>query len=191
MFQGHGRTSLPYHTALSHQYSLANFVMLLFLSWSSLARASLFVLKHCTILLWPWSMQFGDDYYDFALIKVLEHILSVYVQYIRMLNWMAIGVKLKNLTSDMNLQLDISTNSHCSSLMNAIHPQRNVFQWLRCVSRRRTCAERTLQEVLDSSIIDVVMYKWWVTTDRCTLETVNWGLSSIINWSFLCSWPTT
>jgi hypothetical protein len=35
-------------------------------------------------------MQFGDDYYDFALIKVMEHILSVYVQYIRMLIWMAV-----------------------------------------------------------------------------------------------------
>jgi hypothetical protein len=41
---------------------------------------------------------------------------------------MAVGVKLKDLTSDINLELDVSTDSHCLGLRNvfsmvALHVQ--------------------------------------------------------------------
>jgi hypothetical protein len=43
---------------------------------------------------------------------LLKNILSVYVQY-KNVKLMAIGIKLKNVTSDMNFELDVSTHSHC------------------------------------------------------------------------------
>jgi hypothetical protein len=49
-----------------------------------------------------------------------------------------------------------------------IYPHRDVFlfpgEWP---------VQRTLSDMSDSSIIDVVTYKWWVRTNRCTFETVN------------------
>jgi hypothetical protein len=47
---------------------------------SSLARAPLFVLQGCTIFLWPWSIQFGDDSgstcYEFVNLKDITHTFS-------------------------------------------------------------------------------------------------------------------
>jgi hypothetical protein len=50
---------------LSHQYSVASFAMLRVVYCLHLpGLALLFALQCCIILLWPWSMQFGDGYYS-------------------------------------------------------------------------------------------------------------------------------
>jgi hypothetical protein len=53
-----------YRAALSHQYRAASFATLRVLS--CLHWAPLFVFQRCTILLWPWSMKFGDGYYNWT-----------------------------------------------------------------------------------------------------------------------------
>jgi hypothetical protein len=79
------------------------------------------------------------------------------------------GVKLKYLTSDMNLELDVSTHSHCLALIICNPPTEECFINGCAACPGKGLVQRTLQEVSDSNIIDVVTYKQWVTTDRCIL----------------------
>jgi hypothetical protein len=55
-----------------------------------------------------------------------------------------------------------------SRVRNTSH--RNVFSMV--VLHVWKDLQRMLEEVLDSNIIDAVMSKLWITTDRCSVETV-------------------
>jgi hypothetical protein len=64
LLQGHGRTSppLPRGSVSPVQRCLLCYTAsskLFSFTWTPL-----FVSQHCMILLWPWTMQFGDGYYD-------------------------------------------------------------------------------------------------------------------------------
>lgn len=63
-------------------------------------------------------------------------------------------VKWKDPTRDMNLGLDISNHSHCLALMTCNPPTRECF--FNACTACPGLVRRTSQEVLDSSITDVV-----------------------------------
>jgi hypothetical protein len=48
---------------------------------SSLAWDPLFVLQRCTILLWPWSTQFGDGDYNFPILPIISYSENVTLLY--------------------------------------------------------------------------------------------------------------
>lgn len=78
---------------------------------------------------------------------------------------MANGVKLRDLTSDISLEIDRCFNSQ-SLITMTYSPSTEECVFSACVAHPGGLVQQALQELLDASIINIVILRHWVTAVR-------------------------